>query len=282
MRMSNQLSLICCTVGRERSVVEKMVRSVVIPEGWTGDLIIVDQNTDGRLVGIESLAREGLGVRRVSSERGLSRARNVGIKIAQGTLVGFPDDDCWYFPGTLAELLRLAKDNSAYSFFSGRIEDPEGRNCLLSDWPVSRLEISMAVTRRTICSSSLFCRAEVLRDLGGFDEDLGVGAKFGAMEEVDIARRWLEGGRRGLYCPEIRVGHPSIEQLPEDKRRLREYSYARGYGYYRWKHGDHVRAWLRSIPVPFAHGIFAMLRGKPSARMYFAVARGRLEGYLRR
>lgn len=259
-----------------------MVRSVVIPEGWTADLIVVDQNTDGRLDGIESLARHDLAVRRVFSERGLSRARNVGIGIARGGLVGFPDDDCWYFPETLAELLRLADNNRAHSFFSGRMVDPDGRNCLLSDWPLIPLEITMAATRRTICSSSLFCRAEVLRDLGGFDEDLGVGARFGAWEEVDIARRWLEYGRRGAYCPSIRVGHPSIAELPEDKRTLREYSYARGYGYYRWKHGDHMRVWLRSIPVPVARGIIAMLSGKPSVRRHFAVARGRLEGYLRR
>src|SRR5439155_16279062 len=64
-------------------------------------LIIVDQNADGRLDPILDSYRGSIPLLRVSSEPGLSRARNVALRRLEGDVVSFPDDDCWYPPDLL-------------------------------------------------------------------------------------------------------------------------------------------------------------------------------------
>lgn len=280
--MNNQLSLICCTVGRERSVVEKMIRSVVIPEGWTVDLIVVDQNSDGRLRSIESLSRKGLLVRRIGSKPGLSIARNTGLRNSDSDYVGFPDDDCWYFGDTLERVHSIAADSEEVSFVTGRLVDEGGSNCLLPDWPNASVEITLNTMKNTICSATLFCRRHAIDVAGAFDERMGAGAMYGAYEEVDLVRRFLSKKFKGRYYADLRVGHPNLGRLSHDQRCKREYLYARGYGYYMRKHGDHVRAWMRAFPVPLARCVIAYISGR---RHYSALHRrrfvGRLEGYLR-
>jgi len=65
------------------------------------ELIVVDQNKDGRLSPILEQYEKKFSIVRCTSKPGLSHARNVGLKCIAGDVVAFPDDECWYPPELL-------------------------------------------------------------------------------------------------------------------------------------------------------------------------------------
>ena len=126
------------------------------------EVVLVDQT------GTEALAPvvagfPGLAVRRVAAAPGLSRARNLGLSLARGEIVGFPDDDCWYPPGLLAEVAgRLAAPGvDGVSF---RVTDGAG-TCSAGGWmSAGRLTMARGNVWRTAvslrCKTVKLCRYE--------------------------------------------------------------------------------------------------------------------------
>ncbi len=96
-----RLSLLCCTVGRTEKL-GRLLDSLARQTVRDFELIVVDQNEPGVLDPVLAPFSDRLDIHHVRSERGLSRARNVGLAHCRAPLVAFPDDDCWY-PATLAE-----------------------------------------------------------------------------------------------------------------------------------------------------------------------------------
>ena len=92
-----EMSLVVATVGRTVEL-QRFLESMRTQTRRDFEIIVVDQNDDDRLVPILEQAKGwGLDIRHVrQSEKNLSRARNTGIRLAEGAIVAFPDDDCWY------------------------------------------------------------------------------------------------------------------------------------------------------------------------------------------
>jgi GT2 family glycosyltransferase len=79
-------------------------------------------------------------------------------------------------------------------------------------------------------SISLFLRADLARQLQGFDERLGVGQWFGAAEEIDLVLRALGTGARVERLREARVHHAYGRQHAVPTHRLWAASLARARG----------------------------------------------------
>jgi glycosyltransferase involved in cell wall biosynthesis len=60
------------------------------------EVILVDQNDDDRVQELMDEFLDRVPLKRTSSPKGASRARNVGLSLASGDIIAFPDDDCWY------------------------------------------------------------------------------------------------------------------------------------------------------------------------------------------
>ena len=98
-----KFSLVMATLGRSVEI-ERLFNSLVNQTYKNFEVIVVDQNEDDRVVKLVEQFRDRLEFVYVHSEKGLSRARNVGLKHIHGDLVAFPDDDCWYHPDVLAHV----------------------------------------------------------------------------------------------------------------------------------------------------------------------------------
>src|ERR1700744_4996056 len=65
------------------------------------------------------------------AQPGLARARNRGLSIAQGNIVGFTDDDCYPAPNYIDGILDIFRDREI-GYAGGRIKLFNPR-----DWPIS-------------------------------------------------------------------------------------------------------------------------------------------------
>lgn len=271
-------SLILATVGRT-SELNRLFDSLIVQTFHDFEVIVVDQNTDDRLMPVLHRARcLGLSIRHLRfSPPNLALARNAGIAEASGDWLGFPDDDCWYEPHAL-ERIRLR---------SRRADRPQG---IVSRWveqdppqPAGALSWQRSSHFRDIPVSSitLFFQYRLIERIGGFDGRLGVGQWFGAGEETDMLLRALRDGALVVHEPLARVHHrvdppsPSASASALRYVRLR----ARGTGAMYAKH--RLPLWVigRGLLSPLIKPLSKGRLGNELVHGY-AIARGRLDGWL--
>ncbi len=151
-------SLIVSSVGRTSQLV-LLFDSLKLQTFQKFEVILVDQNTDGRLDSIVSRYEQTLPLRRIFSPIGLSRARNEGLKHFRGDVVAFPDDDCIYPPQLLervSDLLRPDLDGLTLMSRDSAGAD-SGPNWLRHSGPVGKLTVWRQAISYTIFFGSVAC-----------------------------------------------------------------------------------------------------------------------------
>lgn len=215
----------------------------------------------------------------IESRRGLSTARNTGLAVTSGDVVGFPDDDCWYEPETLA-MVASAFEDASIDFVIGRQVDSAGAEVLRS--PAENCAVNRDNVWRLAMSSAVFVRRRLIEVIGGFDGTLGVGASspYQSGEETDLILRAIRAGFRGTYLHDLVVRHPAPSETPGRQLPAVARGYGRGMGRVLQLNGYGV---IRTIPFvvrPLAGSVIAMTRSQfLLARFRFAAACGRWEGY---
>jgi hypothetical protein len=196
----------------------------------------------------------------------LSSARNKVLRdlTADGTipadaLVAFPDDDCWYPPGFLAQVASLFVRDDTLDFWFCRYSSTPAVAAFSGSVP--------AVARtgevvRNASSNTIFLRGRLVDMIGEFDEALGVGTPMGGSEDLDYALRACRFARKTAYFDAPLVGH-------RDKSRLLRARYYLSGLTVLARHARHGAAteFLRKIAV----GIYLVLR-RELAPLDFAAA----------
>lgn len=152
---------------------------------------------------------------RLCTRRGLSAARNLGVRLSSTELVAFIDDDATCDPNWLVRSASRFRDPRVQAV-TGRIEflssgesahefDPDDRTVdqTTPDW------FGMANFGGLGLGSNFLVRRSVLDKVGGFDERLGRGAALGCSEENDLLFRIIDAGYAVATCSQSVVQHPA-------------------------------------------------------------------------
>ncbi len=276
------LSLVLATYGRS-DLIGRFVASLEVQTSADFELIIVDQNNDDRVVPYVAQARNAsIHVNHIRmAQPNLSAARNKGIAQATGAIVAFPDDDCWYEPDVIEQVLATFATRPHW-------------NGLVADWveaatPGNRASLDPFLSgpkwrqfRGGDASSiALFFRAEMLRNIGGFDERFGVGQWFGAGEETDLILAALASGAQLARCANIRVHHHF--QAQDTKALAGNWRAAlrrgRGTGALYVKHRMNLWVMLRGFLSPLINSVIKK-HSIGSLLLSLAVSAGRIQGAL--
>ncbi|MDJ0448477.1 glycosyltransferase family 2 protein [Methylocystis sp. JR02] len=227
---SPSLSLILCTVGRTAPL-SRLLESLARQTSDDFEVILVDQNPPGALDPILAAYAGKLKISHLTSPRGLSRARNVGLAEASGALICFPDDDCWYPDGLIADITERFARNPDIELIMGRTVDASGKDSL-----GNFLTETVAIDRHNVwfCgnSNTIFLRAELARKIGPFNEELGVGAStaFKSGEETDYVLRGLSLGAVAWFQSDLIVHHDQVGAGGAGASLERARAYAPGFG----------------------------------------------------
>lgn len=274
-----RFSMVLATVGRTEEL-ERFLASLREQTYGDFELVVVDQNPDDRLSPILGAYGNGFSILHVrTASRGLSRARNLGLKYASGDVLAFPDDDCRYPRDLLARVARIFVERPALDCLTGRSVDEEGSTSsgrfAAEAGPVGKL----GVWGRGI-SYTIFARARSVRGMR-FDESLGAGAgtAWGSGEETDYLLKLLGRGGRLYYDPDLLVVHPSFVPPYDARARRKAYAYGCGMGYLLRRHDYPLRARAMRLVRPLGGVVLsaASLRGA-KAGYHWSIFRGRLRG----
>ncbi|MCX7089218.1 MAG: glycosyltransferase family 2 protein [Methylococcales bacterium] len=202
------VSLIMATYHRKEEVA-CFIKSLVVQDFDIKkiELIIVDQNSDGLLDIIVAEYQSQLKIIHIKSTTlGLSLNRNIGIKSAKGSILCFPDDDCTYYPNTLAEVHRLFLENDRVTTLLGQIIDVNGHK-IIRKWPDNTVKLSSMNFFTLYSSITVFTKCKNTY----FDVRLGIGNKFGSYEDADYILSLLRENPGAMYYyPNIKVSHPPL------------------------------------------------------------------------
>lgn len=226
-----KFSLILATLGRSDEV-SRFLASLEAQEYRNFELIVVDQNQDDRLVAMLASYSDKFSVQHVrSAAHGVSRARNVGLALADGDVIAFPDDDCWYPAGVLQKVVTVLNSHPELDGVTGRFTDGDGHT--EGRW----LETSTLLNRfnvwRGAIEFSIFLRRRVITTVGTFNESLGVGAGtiWGAAEGTDYLLRSLRQGFNLKFLVDLTLHHPVKTNKFDIGACNRQQKYETGIGY---------------------------------------------------
>jgi glycosyltransferase involved in cell wall biosynthesis len=268
--------LVVATLGRSEEL-DGLLRSLEHQTHTAFRVLAVDQNDDDRVA--ETLARHpGLRTVALSSNPGLSRARNVALRHLEADVVAFPDDDCVYPDGLLEAVARELRGRPDLDGIGGQAADPEGRPS--GRWPARRSTIELDTLWNRANSHTIFLRRELVQRVGGFDEGLGLGSgtSWHSGEEIELLVRALRQGARIEYDPALVVLHPA-RRLNADGLRAIGRRDGASVGFILARHGYPVRVVARMLVRPLGGAVVSLLRRDPSrARFHVATLRGRLAG----
>jgi glycosyltransferase involved in cell wall biosynthesis len=274
-----KFSLIVGTLGRSAELA-KLFDSLVVQTHHDFEIIVVDQNDDDRAKLVVDRFIDRLNILHLTSAKGLSRARNVGLAHVTGDVVAFPDDDCCYPRTVLETVAKELSGNVELSGLTGRSVDKNGRDSQ-GRWATKPLFINKFNVWVCATSYTIFLRASMVAEVGSFDEKLGVGAgtPWGAGEEVNFLIQCLRHGRVRYY-PNLCIQHPEPVAEFNDRAFARALLYNRGYGrVLSLNHFPLYFVFYTILRPAFAIVVSILRFNFPRARYYNIVARERFLGW---
>lgn len=273
------VSVVVCTLGQQSSL--RGTVDAVLAQTYTDlDVLVVD-NDPGSGRTAELLADFADHRLRVIPEpvRGLSVARNTGLRAARGHLVAYTDDDALPDPTWIAELVSVIQGDGTgvVACVTGRVV-ASGTTTSEQRWfedfgdfdkGSDRFVWSMGPPPESLpgrpgphsaffpytagemgTGNNMLFRTAALRALGGFDEALGTGSPARGGEDLDIYRRVILGGQVLVYAPDAVVRH----HHRDTRQALRTQMFGYGAG---------MAASLTKVLVQGGRPAFALLRRLP-------------------
>lgn len=253
--------LILATVDRV-DCVEKLFSSLADQRYKDFRVVCIDQNnkeTSSQLQEIVKEYRNAFSVKIVRAERGLSRARNTGLGVLNGTSFSLTDDDIVFYDDTLEcaanalEQCDIAIGKIVYrngDFLEGVPEKEKYAK-------PHRLHFLQEACFQAP-SATLFFRREVAEALEThFPEHIGAGTSspYGSGAETDFLIRAMKKGFRVERHGEIQVIHPEMEQTGTVNL-----TKARRYGLGRYRLIQKYRLGFWFLLLNAAQPLFRMLR----------------------
>jgi GT2 family glycosyltransferase len=233
----SKISIVLCSRNRSKQVSHCLARLDLLElAALKGELVLVDSASNDNTSEVFNSFQAQHPESRVQvctvEEKGLSIARNIGVRCAHANLIIFLDDDVYLEKGHLTQIIDLfEKQNSRVGVAGGRILrfDPEDSLycCQLSE----RYRIYRAgstVRPGALQGSNFAIRRATFEAIGGFDEMLGAGQKY-RCEDIDFIARALQAGWEAVYDPALIVYHHHGRRDGDDVEALRhDNSYASG------------------------------------------------------
>lgn len=217
------ISLVLATLGRDKEL-QAFLESLKQQTYRDFEVIIIDQNQDGKIDGIVDQFRRCFGLRHIKVNfTGNARARDYGIGFAKGDIITFPDDDCVYDVDVLAKVAAEFSKRQDLAILVAGSYDPAS----------SRFSIGVNSYKAHYFSrfqmmgvefTQFFAFHRLDRRQFYFDHDFGIGAKYSGGEGFELLYRLLRSGSPAFYTPSIKIYHPDKDHYRLGTARMLMYS----------------------------------------------------------
>jgi MoaA/NifB/PqqE/SkfB family radical SAM enzyme/GT2 family glycosyltransferase len=223
---------------------------------YTFEIIVVDDGaSESTKKVVDEAKNDFFNLRYVSgSHQGPARARNRGIEVASGSLIGFVDDDCLVMGSWVAQMVEAHQKFPKISCIGGETISGCSTPHLLISQKLSTWSIETKLAGKKEIIFFPTCNVSCKRDVFGlksFDERF----LFPGGEDLEFFWRLFKKGRRFLFIPEIKVLHDREGTVKSFLRQA--FVYGRGNFLVQHMHRDHpLLKELRTGSLSFWFGSF--------------------------
>lgn len=165
------------------------------------EVVVVDDGSDDETSRLHELDHRRLRVIRHERPLGVSAARNAGVDAARGEWVAFLDDDDLWSPLKLRHQLDALRASRASFVYSDIVVRDERRGVTYELMAPESDDLESKLLARYVIPggpSNIVASTELVRRLGGFDENLSMTADW------DLWLRLARAGK-GVRCPGVLV-----------------------------------------------------------------------------
>lgn len=267
--MTKTISVIICTHNRSTALgpcLTSVAASIANVADADAEILVVDNNStdDTQFVLKAWAARHPECNLRVVFEpqKGLSQARNCGLRYAKGDLLLMIDDDCIMAPSYISvaishDVLDTAPVLRGGSVFLG---DPTDQPLTIKTelehrfWTKERNSARQENLGNTLLGCNMMMRRALVDAIGFFDPKLGAGSNIPGGEDTDYIFRAYIAGFKIEYAPDLQIHHHHGRKKKEDGYNLfKNYSIGGGalYAKYIFSHPNICRQFywdLKKLP----------------------------------
>jgi GT2 family glycosyltransferase len=225
-----RVSVVVCSYNGGRTL-EQCLRSLLALDYPEYEVIVVD---DGSTDGTRAILARFPAVRALhQANRGLSVARNAGLRAATGSIIAYTDSDCFADPNWLTHLVYQFQRSDAAAVGGPNLTPEDGRlaGCVAAapGQPMHVLESDQVAEHIPGCNMAF--RREALEAINGFDPQY---RKAG--DDVDVCWRLQQAGYWITFSPGAFVWHHR-RQTPRAYLR-QQAGYGEAEALLRFKHPD--------------------------------------------
>ena len=199
-------SIVIGTIGHKLRFLERCLHSIEKQAIKNIEVLVVYQGDDSVRELCEKF-RFNL-VYKKFKKKNLSMARNWGIENASGEYIVFIDDDAFMSDNYLEKASMIIKEKKA-SCITGIVLRDDTKEPLGRSIKIDKSYFMGLGDLNQWMSSSTIMKKNHLEDIGLFDEEFGVGAKWPGNEDTDVYIRCLLNGHKAYFSNELIVFHPS-------------------------------------------------------------------------
>lgn len=259
---SRYLTILLCTFNRAKlfkPLLEELIKQLKNQNRSDLEILLIDNNSNDETkeIGLDFSKRFQFLKYEFEERQGLAKARNKGLKIANGKIIVFIDDDIKLHENWLSGIIK-SLEKYPYKAFGGRViplwekEKPNYINLTgffsLSQkifpahdngeieklYPLSKEETNPI-------GANMWIYKELFKKYGGFREDLGrVGYGGIPCEDTEFCSRLLKNNENIFYYPNAIVHHP-VSAYRMTKEFIKSWHYRNGI--------STVRKGGRSFPI---------------------------------
>ena len=220
-------SILLPTLGLRIQEVNRLLESLSVQTFKDFEIVIVTQiNHEG--IGRLIEQWDMFNIQHIKIEnKGLSLARNEGLKVCKGDWIILSDDDCWY-PDNALEIIKNRIEEYSPDILLTEIYDPERKEYYKS-YPAKAGKIKSKFQLMSKSSIELAIKSSIIRH--NFDINLGLGAKYVCGEEVDFLLNHFKNSKI-FFLPDVSVHHLKKDTKESDKQiKAKGVLYAKHYNF---------------------------------------------------
>lgn len=224
------VSVIVCTRNRGESITDT-ISTILANTHPSFELIIIDQSTDDKTGQTVAHFEKDPRLRYLHSKtKGLSKARNIGWKMARSEIILMTDDDCDIPPNWIAQMDSLFKQHPQVGCIFCDVD--EGSHDKTKGFiPFHIHEKEMFVRKikdykpGAGMGAGMGLRRCAIEKVNGFDEQLGAGVDLASAEDLDMSLRLVLNGYHIYHTKSVTVIHHGFRTYAQARHLIRGYIY---------------------------------------------------------
>ncbi len=203
--MSTKISVLVPTIGERYFELRRLFDSLINQHYADIEVVVVVQDNYESMRNLcDSYANKLDILFGDTDKKGLSGARNLGMKNATGEIILLSDDDCWYVENAMNKISNFFGNNPDVDILLTQIYDPIS-DVAYKNYPKESATLSKSLD--LLSKSSIEMAIRKRDPILEFDEMFGLGGKYIAGEENDYLIRSLRTKKVIQYEPIITVYH---------------------------------------------------------------------------